>query len=194
MTFKNIYQSTTLAIALGANLPSSFGSPISTLIKIRPNLERVIREWISSIHEAGPNKNKPIKNSIFKWSPLFETLPIKGSVDQPKYTNAALLVSGGILELLVPSETKAIDLLGRLLKLEEEFDRNRKENALRWGPRSIDIDLLFWGSLQVKSKDLILPHPRVIERSFVLVPLAAASTKGDAFPPKEIQDQNGWLE
>lgn len=79
---------------------------------------------------------------------------------QPDYLNqcATLRVT------LSPGE-----LLQTLLAIEQRFGRIRRE---RWGPRLLDLDLLLYGNLQLSTPDLCLPHPRMQERAFVLVPLA----------------------
>jgi len=55
-----------------------------------------------------------------------------------------------------------------------DFGRQRLE---RWGPRSLDLDLLWWGDLRCRSEALELPHPRLLERAFVLAPLAAIDAR-----------------
>jgi 2-amino-4-hydroxy-6-hydroxymethyldihydropteridine diphosphokinase len=62
--------------------------------------------------------------------------------------------------------------------LEHLFGRERRE---RWGPRSLDLDLLWWGELQFSGERLVLPHPLWSHRSFVLAPLAAL--RGDRLQP-----------
>ncbi|WP_448573344.1 2-amino-4-hydroxy-6-hydroxymethyldihydropteridine diphosphokinase [Trichothermofontia sp.] len=62
-----------------------------------------------------------------------------------------------------------MDLLQTLLAIERQLGRVRRE---RWGPRLLDLDLLLYGQRQLASPDLYLPHPRMRERAFVLVPLA----------------------
>jgi len=61
--------------------------------------------------------------------------------------------------------------LARALKVERAFGRDR-ERERRWGPRTLDLDLLAYDDLVLHSPDLTLPHPRMFERAFVLVPLA----------------------
>ena len=61
-------------------------------------------------------------------------------------------------------------LLGRLQQLETRFGRERREH---WGPRRLDLDLLWCGAITCRSRELVLPHPRLRERAFVLAPLAA---------------------
>jgi 2-amino-4-hydroxy-6-hydroxymethyldihydropteridine diphosphokinase len=59
--------------------------------------------------------------------------------------------------------------LATLLSIEDQFGRVRQE---RWGPRTLDLDLLLYGDRVLETADLILPHPRMAERAFVLLPLA----------------------
>ena len=72
-----------------------------------------------------------------------------------------------------PSEAAALELLDALQGLEQEFGRDRTREQ-RWGPRSLDLDLLFWGELRVEHPRLLLPHPRLHLRAFVLAPLLQA--------------------
>ena len=85
------------------------------------------------------------------------------------------------LTVIVPAynESKTIEnSLEKLLALEKRFGRDRQESLRRWQPRTLDLDLLAWGGLHVQREALTLPHPRLIERSFVVVPLAAALSAG----------------
>jgi 2-amino-4-hydroxy-6-hydroxymethyldihydropteridine diphosphokinase len=92
-------------------------------------------------------------------SAFYETSPV-GVIDQPSFYNGVLRLATELL----PRE-----LLERLLHMEcEVFGRIR---TVRWGPRSIDLDLLFYGSAVVEVEGLIVPHPRMAERRFVLQPL-----------------------
>jgi 2-amino-4-hydroxy-6-hydroxymethyldihydropteridine diphosphokinase len=150
-----------LAIALGANLPSPAGAPLATLLAVRPQLEQVLREWREAFHRAPAEAAGGLS-----WSPLFRTAPVGGPADQPAYLNAVLLLEAAGH----PSCTAARALLERLHELERRFGRRRRE---RWGPRSLDLDLLWWGELRCSGGDLELPHPRWRRRAFVLAPLAA---------------------
>jgi 2-amino-4-hydroxy-6-hydroxymethyldihydropteridine diphosphokinase len=67
----------------------------------------------------------------------------------------------------------ALALLEGLQDLEQQFGRNRSAEE-RWGPRSLDLDLLFWDELRLEDPALVLPHPRLHLRGFVLEPLLAA--------------------
>ena len=146
-----------VAVALGANQPSAVGSPRETLVAVRPLLEELLRAW------AG-------QELVYSWSSLHDTPPVGGPPDQPRYCNAVMLVEG--LQAL-PSVAAALELLDALQGLEQQFGRNRPQEQ-RWGPRSLDLDLLFWGELRMDHPDLMLPHPRMHLRSFVLEPLLQA--------------------
>ena len=88
--------------------------------------------------------------------------PPWGVTDQPPFINAAIAVS----TTLAPH-----DLLARAIATERALGRDRA-NELRWGPRRVDIDLIAYGDLVLHDADLTLPHPRLFERAFVLMPLA----------------------
>jgi 2-amino-4-hydroxy-6-hydroxymethyldihydropteridine diphosphokinase len=92
-------------------------------------------------------------------SPVYETAPV-GGPPQPDYLNAVVAVETA----RAPSE-----LLALAHRLEADADRVRLE---RWGPRTLDVDVLLVGDLRVDEPDLVVPHPRMTERAFVLVPLA----------------------
>jgi 2-amino-4-hydroxy-6-hydroxymethyldihydropteridine diphosphokinase len=143
-----------LAIALGANLPSPAGEPLATLQVVRPRLEALLLR----LGTAGP--------ASVRWSPLFRSAPVGGPPGQPDYLNAAVLLSPVGAE----EPAAALQLLASLQELERHFGRQRHQH---WGPRSLDLDLLWWGDLRCRSTALELPHPRLLERSFVLAPLAA---------------------
>lgn len=91
-------------------------------------------------------------------SSLYETAPV-GYRDQPDFLNAAVKISTAL-----PPEA----LLERCLEIETHFDRRRE---VRWGPRTLDVDIILYGELSMETERLILPHPRAKERAFVLVPL-----------------------
>lgn len=88
--------------------------------------------------------------------------PPWGVTDQPAFINCAIAVETSLLPHA---------LLDRALSVERELGRDRSREQ-RWGPRAIDIDLLAYDDVAMNEPDLILPHPRLFERAFVLVPLA----------------------
>ena len=151
-------RSGSIAIALGANL----GNPTATLIAVRPLLAVVLARWFSSHSPA----TQPAPT--LHWSPLFRTEPVGGPAGQPAYLNGAVVMESpaGIGSSLAPP----LALLEALQALEAQFGRQRLEP---WGPRSLDLDLLWCGNVCCNSGVLDLPHPRLLERSFVLAPLAA---------------------
>jgi len=88
--------------------------------------------------------------------------PPWGVEDQPPFVNTAIAVE----TMLAPH-----DLLARANNVERNLGRDRA-NERRWGPRTIDIDILSYDDLTLDDERLTLPHPRLFERAFVLVPLA----------------------
>ena len=92
-------------------------------------------------------------------SALYETPPM-GPPDQPPYLNAVCRAT---------TESEPSDLLAFVKEVEHGMGR---VPAVRWGPRIIDIDILLYDSLILRTTDLTIPHPGIAARSFVLVPLA----------------------
>jgi len=97
-------------------------------------------------------------------SALYETDPV-GGVPQPPYLNLAARLEITPAMALTP-ET----LLDEMQRIERVFGR-RRENEIRWGPRALDLDLLLFGDETRATDFLTLPHPRMWERAFVLIPL-----------------------
>jgi len=118
------------------------------------NLGRAVRE----LEERGV--------SVLRSSRVYETDPV-GGPPQPEFLNAVLEVR---------TELEPRELLKVCLEVESETGRVRGE---RWGPRVIDLDLLTYGGIEMDEPELTLPHPRMHERAFVLVPLLEL----DADPP-----------
>ena len=94
-------------------------------------------------------------------STLRETEPV-GFRDQPNFVNGAARIE---------TELPARDLLKRLLAIEQQLGRIRGEGP-RFGPRTIDLDLLAYGAERIDEPGLTVPHPRLAERRFALEPLA----------------------
>ena len=95
--------------------------------------------------------------TVLAVSPVFETDPV-GGPEQPDYLNAVVVAEG-------PHPPRT--LLERALAVEDAFDRTRD---VRWGPRTLDVDVVMVGDLAVDETDLVVPHPLAAERAFVLVP------------------------
>ncbi|MDH4247713.1 MAG: 2-amino-4-hydroxy-6-hydroxymethyldihydropteridine diphosphokinase [Deltaproteobacteria bacterium] len=94
---------------------------------------------------------------IIALSPVYQTAPW-GVADQPDFLNA-------VLELR--TTVNPVAMLDWLLELEKRLGRVRLE---RWGPRTLDLDVLAWGNRVINTPQLEIPHPRLHQRGFVLVP------------------------
>jgi 2-amino-4-hydroxy-6-hydroxymethyldihydropteridine diphosphokinase len=90
-------------------------------------------------------------------SSMHHTAPV-GGPEQPDYINAVAIAE---------SELPALDFLQMLHGIEKALGRER---TIRWGPRTIDLDLIQYGSILSSSQELLIPHPRAHERRFVLEP------------------------
>ena len=175
-----------IAIALGANL----GDPAATLIAVRPLLAKGLVRWFSG--HTPPTQPAP----RLHWSPLFRTEPVGGPAGQPPYLNGAVVMAAPAGLGSCPPERQTLAaplaLLEALQALEAQFGRQRLEH---WGARSLDLDLLWCGAHCCNSDVLDLPHPRLLERSFVLAPLAAIDPNlmppVQAAPPVQPGKPNG---
>lgn len=96
--------------------------------------------------------------SLVRVSSLYETEPV-GGPEQGSYLNAVVVIE---------TELPVRDLLARCLEIEHEAGRERRE---RWGPRTMDLDVLLYGDHIIDEDGLSVPHPRMTERRFVLEPL-----------------------
>jgi 2-amino-4-hydroxy-6-hydroxymethyldihydropteridine diphosphokinase len=110
------------------------------------------------IYEAVENLHRHPAVTVERCSSLYETAPV-GLVDQPYFLNMVVVVR---------TELKPLELLELLLQVEQTLGRVRD---IRWGPRTIDLDLLIFGYISIQDERLELPHPRMQERAFVLIPL-----------------------
>ena len=109
-------------------------------------------------------------------SPIYETEPV-GGPPQPDYLNAVVAVE---------TELSPRELLRVAKSLEEAAGREPPEPGKRWGPRPLDIDVLMVGDERVDEPDLVVPHPRIHQRAFVLAPLA------DVAPELVVAPTAGW--
>ena len=100
--------------------------------------------------------------NIIKKSDVFETQPF-GIENQPRFLNACAIIETSL---------EPLELLELVKKIEMEIGRITRE---RWGPREIDIDILFMGNIHIQSDKLTIPHKGIQERSFVLEPLCQIS-------------------
>ncbi|MDO8662278.1 MAG: 2-amino-4-hydroxy-6-hydroxymethyldihydropteridine diphosphokinase [Candidatus Omnitrophota bacterium] len=121
----------------------------SNLGNRRNNIEQAIR------------KINLLKNTqVLKRSSLIQTDPLGGTAGQPKFLNASLKISTSLSPLA---------LLKNLKIIEKELGRKK---TVRNGARTIDLDILLYGDKTVKRKGLIIPHPRMFSRDFVIRPLS----------------------
>lgn len=134
---------TTACIALGSNLGSPMGDRQATLDAAVQRIGRISRV------------------RVLAHSTWLRTAPV-GVAAQPEFLNGACVVETSL-------DPQA--LLERLMEIEREFGRERRGSE-RWGPRTLDLDLLLYGTMCVRAEGLVVPHPRMHERAFVLEPLA----------------------
>jgi 2-amino-4-hydroxy-6-hydroxymethyldihydropteridine diphosphokinase len=113
---------------------------------------RHINEAVGSLSELG---------KLIAVSSLYETAPI-GGPEQGPYLNAVAVIE---------TDLPAGELLQRCLTVERTHGRERID---KWGPRTLDLDILLYGSETISEPSLTVPHPRMIERRFVLEPLLEA--------------------
>lgn len=113
----------------------------------------------ANIREALDRLSRDEHVTIKRLSSIYETAP-QGRFDQPDFLNAVVLIE---------TDLDPIDLLDMILLTESEIGRVRAEH---WGPRLIDIDILLFDNVVMNATDLTIPHPRMMERAFVMVPLA----------------------
>lgn len=93
------------------------------------------------------------------FSPLYHSRPV-GPQDQPDYVNAVMRIATNL------------DALALLRALQEIENRHGRLRLVRWGARTLDLDILLYGQQRIEEPDLIVPHPEMAKRGFVLYPLA----------------------
>ncbi|HAQ06149.1 MAG TPA: 2-amino-4-hydroxy-6-hydroxymethyldihydropteridine diphosphokinase, partial [Bacillus bacterium] len=98
------------------------------------------------------------KIKVVNTSSIFETDPV-GYTDQDQFLNMAIHVLTSL---------KPLELLDACLRVEEETGRKRD---IRWGPRTLDLDILLYNHENIETEKLTIPHPRMSERAFVILPL-----------------------
>ena len=134
------------------------------------------QEYIESAIEL-VGKTEGIK--ILKKSGLYETSPV-GYVEQDLFLNAVIKIE---------TDFSARKILKIINKIENELDRKRE---IRWGPRTIDIDILIFSDKKINETDLIIPHKEMLNRLFVLVPLIEIYD-GEYFEKEKIIERIGEL-
>jgi len=127
-------------------------------MKVYVGLGSNLGERESMIRLALEDLSRLPETQLVRASSLYDTEPV-GEVDQPNFLNAVAQLETGL---------SARQLMWNLRLIEKRLGRVRTR---RWGPRTMDLDLLFYGDEVIEDPDLRVPHPELSARSFVLVPL-----------------------
>ncbi|MDQ2991668.1 MAG: 2-amino-4-hydroxy-6-hydroxymethyldihydropteridine diphosphokinase [Candidatus Eremiobacteraeota bacterium] len=114
-----------------------------------------VRDAIAALGELG---------TVERTSSLYRTKPW-GKTDQPEFLNAVALIETGLTPRALLAAIKALE------------DRLGRVPTERWGPRAIDLDILTYDDLKIEGEGLTIPHAGMLERAFVLVPLAEIDEK-----------------
>jgi 2-amino-4-hydroxy-6-hydroxymethyldihydropteridine diphosphokinase len=116
------------------------------------------------------------KIKVVNTSSIYETDPV-GYTDQDAFLNMVIKVETAL---------DPFDLLDEINKIEAELGRKRE---IRWGPRTLDLDILLYNQENINSEKLTVPHPRMQERAFVMIPLLEIDSNtlpgSDSIPDKE---------
>jgi 2-amino-4-hydroxy-6-hydroxymethyldihydropteridine diphosphokinase len=113
---------------------------------------------VTQLREAAQRLRDTVGLHSVQLSPIYFSAPV-GVVDQPRFANAAVRLE---------TTLTAHELLAVCHSVERAMGRVR---TVRWGPRTIDLDLIFFGTLHLSDEALTLPHPRWSERAFVVQPI-----------------------
>jgi 2-amino-4-hydroxy-6-hydroxymethyldihydropteridine diphosphokinase len=141
--------------------------------------------WVEAYVGLGSNLNDPMGQieaaigeigklngvEAMAVSPLYASQPV-GPQDQPDYVNAVMRIK---------TRLEALDLLKQLQQIENRHGRVRLE---RWGARTLDLDILLYDDRQMDLADLVVPHPELPNRAFVLYPLADVAPADMVVPGK----------
>ncbi len=107
--------------------------------------------------------------SIIKRSSLYKSEPI-GPKNQPNYINSVIKIR---------TKYEPIELLDLLQDIENKHHRKRIK---KWGPRTLDLDILLFNNIEINSDRLVVPHPEMINRDFVLIPLSELTNYNFTIP------------
>ncbi len=108
--------------------------------------------------DAQVELNQLADTTLRAFSSLYLSKPMDGS-DQPDYFNAVAIIETNL---------DALELLGKLQEIEQIHQRVR---MYHWGPRTLDLDLLLYGEELINTPELVVPHPGISQRDFVLLPM-----------------------
>jgi 2-amino-4-hydroxy-6-hydroxymethyldihydropteridine diphosphokinase len=126
----------------------------SCYVGLGSNLEQPRQQIVRAISEL----NALASSRLVCVSSLYQSKPL-GPQDQPDYINAVAELETGL---------PALTLLSHMQTIESEHKRVKNQ---RWGPRTLDLDILLYGDEQMEHEQLTVPHPQMAKRDFVLVPL-----------------------
>ncbi|RAK16536.1 2-amino-4-hydroxy-6-hydroxymethyldihydropteridine diphosphokinase [Anoxybacillus vitaminiphilus] len=110
------------------------------------------------LHDAVKKLDEHEQISVVDTSSIYETEPV-GYIEQDYFLNMVVRVKTALSPFALLEVTR---------KIEDDFGRKR---VIRWGPRTLDLDILLYNQENIETEQLIIPHPRMLERAFVLVPL-----------------------
>ncbi|MSV41314.1 MAG: 2-amino-4-hydroxy-6-hydroxymethyldihydropteridine diphosphokinase [Actinobacteria bacterium] len=113
---------------------------------------------LANLQSAVDGLSEAARITVREVSPVYSTEPV-GGPEQPDYLNAVVAIDTD----LSPQEVLAL--------ANEIENKGQRERTVHWGPRTLDVDVLLYGDLTVSEPDLVIPHPRMWERSFVVMPL-----------------------
>ena len=126
----------------------------TAFISLGSNLDHPIKHILDAFSQIEESD----KIIVSKISSLYKTIPV-GPQNQNDYINAVIIIQTS----LTP-----INLLSTLQGIEKKHKRKR---SIKWGPRSLDLDILMFGRLILRTRNLTIPHPELVNREFVLIPL-----------------------
>lgn len=138
-------------------LQQKMRTPVTAYIALGANLgdsAQALRNAMASIQQLPATQ-------VTRRSSLYRSAPVDAS--GPDYLNAVVQITTGLC---------APDLLAHLQTLERAAGRERHSAVPRNAPRTLDLDILLYGSARIESPQLTVPHPRMTQRAFVLLPLA----------------------
>ena len=110
-----------------------------------------------------------MQTNVLKKSSLYESLPL-GPKNQPNFINAVIKIA---------TNYKPLDLLIILQDIEKKHNRKKTR---KWGPRTLDLDILIYEDVVQNTSELTLPHPEIVNREFVLIPLLEITSYNFCMP------------
>ncbi|MEH7115176.1 2-amino-4-hydroxy-6-hydroxymethyldihydropteridine diphosphokinase [Neobacillus niacini] len=146
----------------------------TAFIALGSNIENRYDYLLKAIDKLANHSNIELVNC----SSVYETDPV-GYEDQDLFLNM-------VIEII--TSFNAQELLDYCLKVELDLGRKRE---IFWGPRTIDLDILLYNQENIETETLIVPHPRMLEREFVMIPLS--EIKPDLIPPNIERPLAAWI-